>query len=157
MTKYEKALHIMEDLFAKDRIFAFATTDPESKPSVRMVDAFYDGNVFYIVTHNSTGKVKDIESNPYISMARDAHRFQGVATNIGHPLEKKNKQIREKLIQVFEPWYFRHHDENDEEMTLLQIELNTGFFYQDSTGYEVDFEKKEVESYPFVYDVVVAQ
>lgn len=156
MTEFETALRVMDDLFTQDRIFAFATVDSENKPSVRLVDVFYDGDVFFVVTHNSTGKVKDIRTNPYISMVRDAHRFSGIAHNIGHPLEDQNKEIREKLIEVFEPWYFRHHDEKDEDTTILRIDIKTGFFYQDDIGYEVDFEKKEVESYPFVYDVIVA-
>lgn len=34
----------------------------------------------------------------------------------------------EKLISAFKPWYFKHNNENDENMCYIKIELTNGFF-----------------------------
>lgn len=88
-------------------------------------------------------------------MCNKLYRFSGTACNIGHPLSEKNHEIREKLIKVFEPWYFAHNNENDENMCYIKIELKQGFFYLDGTGYKVDFEKRKAEEFPFTFDIVM--
>ena len=154
MTTFEKSLNILKELFAKDYQFALATSS-DNTPSVRFVDTFYDDDAFYIVTYAKSQKVMDIEKNPKISFCNQMYRFSGTACNIGHPLSKENHDIREKLIKVFEPWYFLHNNENDENMCYVKIILKNGFFYKDGTGYKVDFEKKQAEEFPFVFDIQV--
>lgn len=155
MSEFDEALDVLEDLFTKDTIFALATSNKENKPAVRMVDALYDNEAFYVVTYTTTDKTKEIEENNQVAMARDAHRFEGIASNIGHPLDPENEDIRRKIIEAFEPWYFQHTNEKDEEMCYLRIELTKGFFYQNGEGYEVDFTQKEVDNYPYLFDVLV--
>ncbi|WMJ77298.1 MULTISPECIES: pyridoxamine 5'-phosphate oxidase family protein [unclassified Sedimentibacter] len=153
MTKYEKSLYILEELFARDYQFALATSN-DNIPSVRFVDTFYDDCAFYIVTYAKSKKVKDIEKNPEISMCNKLYRFSGIARNIGHPLLEENHAIRQKLIEVFEPWYFAHNDENDENMCYVKIELKQGFFYKEDIGYKVDFEERKAEEFPFKVDII---
>ncbi|WP_010077397.1 hypothetical protein [Clostridium cellulovorans] len=86
-------------------------------------------------------------------MCNKLYRFIGTAYNIGHPLLEENQAIREKLIKVFEPWYFAHNNENDENMCYVKIELKQGFFYKYGTGYKVDFENKKAEEFPFTFDI----
>ena len=154
MTTYEKSLNVLDELFAKDYQFALATSN-DNLPSVRFVDTFYYNGAFYIVTYAKSQKVKDIEKNPEISMCNKLYRFRGTARNIGHPLSEKNHAIRENLIKVFEPWYFAHNNENDENMCYVRIELKQGFFYKDGTGYKVDFEKRKAEEFPFAFDIAI--
>ena len=87
-------------------------------------------------------------------MCSKLYRFTGIAHNIGHPLLEENHGIREKLIKVFEPWYFAHNNENDESMCYIKIELKLGFFYKDGIGYKVDFENRKAEEFPFTFDIV---
>lgn len=154
MTTYEKSINVLEELFAIDYQFALATSN-DNIPSVRFVDAFYNDCAFYIVTYAKSQKVKDIEKNPEISMCNKLYRFSGIARNTGHPLSEENHAIRQKLIRVFEPWYFAHNDENDENMCYVKIELKQGFFYKEGTGYKVDFEKQKAEEFPFAFDIVI--
>jgi len=156
MTTYEKSLNVLRELFAKDYQFALATSN-NNIPSVRLVDTFYDKGYFYIVTYAKSQKVKDIEKNPEVSMCNKLFRFSGTAYNIGHPLSEKNHEIREKLIRVFDPWYFAHNNENDEHMCYVKVKIKQGFFYKDGTGYKVDFEKREAEEFPFTFDIVVVE
>jgi general stress protein 26 len=153
MDVYEKAINVMNELFAKDYQFAMATVK-DNVPSVRFVDTYFDNDSFYLVTYSKSQKVQELNINSEVSMCNKLYRFSGNAHNIGHPLLAENKTIREKLIKVFEPWYFEHNNENDENMCYVKIDLKLGSFYKDGTGYKVNFEKKEVEQFPFDFDII---
>lgn len=147
----------MDELFSKDCIFALATTN-ENKPSVRMIDTYYEDGVFYIVTYAQSTKVKELETNEKVALCNNkAYRFEGIAHNIGHPLAPENSTIREKLIQAFEPWYFKHNNEKDKDMCYIKIEIQNGFFYKDNIGYKVDFKNSRVETFPFTFDIVLPE
>lgn len=156
MKIFERSLSVLEELFAKDYQFALATSK-DNLPSVRFIDAYYDDGAFYIVTHAKSQKTIEIENNPKISMCNELYRFSGTAINIGHPLLVENSVIREKLIKVFEPWYFAHNNENDENMCYIKIKLERGFFYLNGTGYKVDFQNKEAEEFPFTFEIVIVE
>jgi len=153
MNAYEEGLGVLETLFARDYQFALATSN-NNIPAVRFIDTFYNNGAFYIVTYGKSHKVKEIEYNPVVSLSKDLYRFTGIARNIGHPLLKENLKIREKLIKVFEPWYFAHNDENDENMCYIRVDLKDGLYYKDGTGYKVNFESKTAEKFPFIFDIV---
>ena len=122
MNVYEKSIHVMNELFARDYQFAMATVK-DNTPSVRFVDTFYESGSFYVVTHSKSQKVQELKINNQVSLCNKLYRFSGSGYNIGHPLLTENRAIREKLIKVFEPWYFAHNNENDENMCYVKIEL----------------------------------
>ncbi len=153
MDVYEKSIHVMNELFARDYQFAMATVK-DNTPSVRFVDTFYESGSFYVVTHSKSQKVQELKINNQVSLCNKLYRFSGSGYNIGHPLLTENRAIREKLIKVFEPWYFAHNNENDENMCYVKIELKEGFFYKDGTGYKVSFQQKEAEQFPFDFDII---
>lgn len=151
MAKFEKTIDILEEHFGGDYIYVFATSN-DNIPSTRVVDAYYDNGAFWIVTYGTTRKVKELEKNPNVSLCNNFHVFNGKAYNVGHPLDESNKKIREKLIKVFEPWYFAHNNEEDKDMCYVKIEPETGFFHKDKSGYRIDFVNKKVEEIPFTPD-----
>lgn len=152
MAEYEKSLQVLDELFGRDYQFALATAR-ENVPSVRIIDTYYSDGAFYVVTYGKSAKVIDIEQNEKISMCNNLYRFFGEAQNLGHPLKKENLEIREKLIKVFEPWYFLHNNENDENMCYVKITPERGFFYKDGIGYQVNFKDKTTESFPFNFEI----
>ena len=150
MPVYQESIKVLESLFARDSFFAFATSK-DNVPSVRIVDAFYDDYCFYIVVSGRTQKIREIALNENVALCHEMYRFTGKAYNIGHPLHPENQEIRSKLIKVFEPWYFAHNNEDSNEMYYIKVELVTGFFHKDGTGYRVDFINKSAESMPFEF------
>lgn len=154
MKLYKKSMDIMNELFGRNYQFALATSYYDM-PSVRFVDTFYYDESFYFVTDANSKKVKDIEANPNVSLCNKEYRFSGSAYNIGHPLEKHNAEIREKLLLAFEPWYFKRNSEKDENLTYIKIKLSNGFFYKDGRGYIVDFINNEVEDFPFEFNKII--
>ena len=150
MNKYDECLKVMEELFARDSFFALATAK-DNIPSVRYIDTYYKDGAFYIVTHESLGKVQELTSNPNVALCHFGSRFNGVAKNIGHPLDERNKEIREILIKEFEPWYFPHNNEEDKGMCYVKVDLTEGSFQKgehDETIYKIDFKNKTGEIIP---------
>lgn len=156
MGSYEESLRVMEHLFQKDTQFALATVKDEV-PSLRFVDVYYEDAAFYIVTYGKSRKVQEITENPNVALCKNLYSFQGKASNIGHPLQEENKEIRKHLVNAFEPWYFEHNNEEDQQMCYVKVELTNGFFYEKGTAYRVDFLKKEVESFPFTFDIKILE
>ncbi|MGL1891627.1 MAG: pyridoxamine 5'-phosphate oxidase family protein [Spirochaetaceae bacterium] len=148
MSEYEKCLEVMIQLFKKDFMFSFATAK-DNIPSVRIVDTYYYDGAFWIVTYSKSNKVKELESNANAALCKNLYTFKGKAFNVGHPLEEKNSEIREKLIKVYESWYFLHNNEKDKNMCYVKFVPETGFFYKNGTGYKANFINKEVECFPF--------
>jgi uncharacterized pyridoxamine 5'-phosphate oxidase family protein len=154
MDTYEEALKLMEELFARDYQFALSTCSGD-KPSVRFIDTYYKDGSFWVVTYRKSRKVKDILQNPNVELCYKLFRFSGKAYDMGHPLKEENLEIRKELIKVFEPWYFAHNDENDENMCYVRIDLESGFFYKDGKAYAVDFINKTSRVFPFEVDIVI--
>ena len=146
----------MKELFERDYQFALATVN-NNIPSVRFIDTYYDDGCFYIVTYATSKKVKEIEMNKNVSLCNKSYSFNGEAFNLGHPLKPNNSGIREKLIHAFEPWYFKHNNESDENMCYVKVELKNGFFYKDGVGYKVDFLVQQASEFPFEFDIVLTE
>jgi len=153
MDTYFKALKVMNELFARDCQFAMATVQGNT-PSIRFVDTYYEDGSFYVVTYSKSRKVQELSDNSQVALCNQLYRFSGNAYSIGHPLSAENKALRDTLIRVFEPWYFAHNNENDENMCYVKIELKEGFIYKDGIGYHVNFQLKEAEQFPFDYDII---
>lgn len=145
--EFEKLNKKLIRQFGKDRNMALATSF-EDVPTIRIVDTYYWNSSFYIVTHESSEKVKQIMKNKYVSLCTNTHEFQGEAIHIGHPLDEKNKEIRALLTDAFSNWYFAHNDESDPKMCYVQVKLNTASTHFNKIGYEVDFNTQAVTRFP---------
>lgn len=153
MSTFTKSLTVMDDLFGKDCTFSFATAK-EGVPSVRVIDTYYHGEAFYIVTYANSQKGKEIEGNPSVALCNSFFRFTGKAYNLGHPLKPENAELRKTLIKVFAPWYFAHNNEDHEHMCFVKVTLDHGFCFKDGAGYKIDFAKKTAETFPFAPDSI---
>lgn len=155
--EYREVLRLLEAQFGKDCQFALATA-ADGRPTVRFVDACCFGGGFHIVTNAASRKARQIQVNPNVSLtSRRMHTFTGKAHLIGHPLEPQNAQVRERLIEAFRPWYFRHNDESSADMCYIRVDPEEGFFHRDGVGYRIDFLKKSAEAFPFVFDITFTE
>ncbi len=144
----DQICEIMKPLFAKDCTFYLATAK-NNRPSIRVVDTYYENGSFWIVTYGKSRKVDEILHNPRVALCNNFHRFSGRAYHADHPLQKENQAIRELLTDAFKPWYFLHNDESDEAMCYIRIELESGFCHDNGTGYEINFIEQTVKTSPF--------
>lgn len=134
-----EALAIMDERFGHDSLIALATTDGNT-PYVRAVNTYYENGSFYVITYAESNKMRQIESNPRVSICGDWFTAHGIGENRGHILADENAEIASKLRCAFAEWYDNGHtDESDPNTVILQIKLTHGVLLSHGTRYEIEF------------------
>lgn len=136
MDDYEEGVKLLEEKFGggKDVVIALATVARElgaegrPRPAVRCVDAYYEDRVFYVTSHSSSNKMREIAENPEVSVAGCSEMFtaSAIGENLGWVMDPKNEALRAKLRAAFAPWYESANDERDEGCCILAIRLTEG-------------------------------
>jgi len=129
----------MNERFGHDNLISLATLDG-NRPSVRIVNSYYEEGVFYTVTYALSNKMRQIKQNPEVAICGEWFTAHGVGENLGYVRDEKNKEIMMKLRVVFAEWYDNGHtDENDLNTCLLKVLLTDGILFHEGTKYEIDF------------------
>ena len=137
LTKQVEA--ILVERFGKDSIIALATA-VDNVPYVRSVDAFYEDGAFYVLTHELSSKMKQIEQNPTVSISGEWFTAHGKGINLGYFGKADNATIANRMRQVFSAWIDNGHSNFEDINTcILCIELSSGILYSNGTRYEIDF------------------
>jgi len=137
--KDSEALSLMAGRFGHDTLLSLATLEG-SRPAVRIVNAYYEGGSFYIVTYALSNKMKQIGRNPDVAVCGEWFTASGMGENIGHPRDEKNKALMAVLREVFAAWYGNGHvDENDPHTCILRIRLTNGVLFDHGTKYDINF------------------
>ncbi len=130
---------IMNERFGHDTLIALATSD-NNVPYVRTVNAYYEKNSFYVITYAKSGKMQQIEKNPITAVSGDWFAAHGKGENLGWFLKKENRNIAEKLRNVFSSWIDNGHNNFDDENTvILRIKLTHGTLFSNGTRFDIDF------------------
>ena len=133
----EQAEEIMRARFGKDTVIALATEE-NGEPFVRFVNAFYEDRKFYVITWGLSAKVRQIEKNPLAAVAGDWFTGHGRGENLGFIGRAENRQIADKLKEVFSEWICNGHtDLKDENTIILRVELTDGILLSHGTKYEL--------------------
>ena len=140
MEKLTKEINaILLERFGKDSIIALATA-VDNIPYVRSVDAFYEDGAFYVLTHGLSGKMKQIEQNPTVSLSGEWFTAQGKAINFGYFGKEENTCIANKMKRVFSAWIDNGHNNFEDINTcILCIQLTHGVLFSNGTRYEIEF------------------
>ena len=134
-----KAETMLLERFGKDSLISLATS-VENVPYVRTVDAFYNNDAFYVLTHALSGKMKQVEKNPIVAISGEWFTAHGRGINLGWFGSDENKAIAEKMRIVFADWIDNGHSNLEDKNTIiLRIELTEGVLFSDGTRYEIDF------------------
>ena len=134
---------IMLERFGKDSLISLATSE-NNIPHVRVVDAFYENGAFYVLTYALSGKMKQIEKNTVVAIAGDWFTAHGKGVNLGWFGAEENKEIAEKMRNVFAEWIDNGHNNFDDVNTcILKIELTEGVLFSHGTRYEIDFTEEK--------------
>jgi uncharacterized pyridoxamine 5'-phosphate oxidase family protein len=155
MTKYENAIKLLEELCGNDKeeLIALATisstpnSEGKTRPSVRMVCAYYEDGRFYISTDATKNKMLEIEQNNEVAVAGIGwYTFNGIAENLGWVKDEKNGAIRARFKKVFD-WFDEVGDEDNPNSIVLCVTLTEGVIIDHSRKYgdlryEIDFRSK---------------
>jgi len=129
--------NILKERFSTDSLISIATVDSYGTPWVRTVDAIYMNGAFYIITHNSTNKMKHISINPIVAICGEWFSEHGKAESLGYICKEENKILADKLREAFASWYDNGHtNENDVNTIILKITVTDGIIYKDGKRFE---------------------
>ena len=132
---------IMDERFGKDNVISLATSE-ENLPYVRYVNAYYENGAFYVITYALSNKMKQIEKNPAVALAGDWFTATGKGVNLGWFGKTENKETADRLRKVFAEWIDNGHtDFEDENTSILCIQLKQGVLFSHGTRFEIDFTK----------------
>lgn len=141
----ETTAQIMDERFGADTLLSVATVDGE-KPSVRIVDAYYEEGAFYIITHALSNKMQQITKNPTVAVCGEWFTAHGIGVNLGHVKAESNTEIMSKLRVVFDEWYDNGHtNEEDPNTCILCVRLTDGVLFHHGTRYDIDFTPENQE------------
>ena len=145
-TSYEesKVVEILKERYSQDTVLLIATAK-DNVPTVRCVDTFYHDGSFWIVTDLRCNYVKEIQSNKHVMISDGGHnRLWCNAEVAGHPLEEKNKAIREVYMKVFHHWYKEVNNEDLDTVCYIKVTPYKGYIHKDKLGYQFNIEEDSV-------------
>ena len=135
----KEAEKILMERFGKDSIIALATAVNEI-PYVRNVNTFYVDGAFYVLTYGLSNKMKQIEVNPTVALTGEWFTAHGKGVNLGYFGKEENKEIANKMREVFSAWIDNGHNNFDDVNTcILRIDLTDGLLLSHGIRYEIDF------------------
>jgi hypothetical protein len=150
---FKEAAAVMTDLYGKDTAMSLATVNGD-KANIRVVNAYYKENVFYVTTYALSNKMKEILKNPNVALNHHLFVAHGIGKNIGNPLDAPNLSLREELKRAFIAFYDKHVDEQDENTCILKISLNDALVFAHDFKYIIDFKNQTATREDFVVDIV---
>ena len=131
-----EAERILQERFGKDSVIALATEE-KGIPYVRYVNAYYEGECFYVITHALSNKMRQIGNNPVVALTGEWFTAHGKGANLGYFGKPENQHIAEKLKVAFAEWIDNGHtDFSDENTIILRIKLTDGVLLSHGTRYE---------------------
>lgn len=143
MSKYERAMEILQHRFGKDMLISVATVSG-GKPHVRTVDAYYENGAFYVVTYTLSTKMHHIAANNDVAVCGEWFTAHGVGENLGWIRDESNDEIAGKLRHAFAAWLGNGHvNEDDKNTCILRIRLEDGVLNNEGVRYEIDFAAAE--------------
>ncbi|CCV63774.1 conserved hypothetical protein [Alteracholeplasma palmae J233] len=137
-------IKIIEEKYSKDTVLLIATAK-NNVPSVRCVDTFYYDGSFWIVTNLNCNYVKEVQYNEHVMISDAGHnRFWCKAFITGHPLDDKNKSIREIFMKVFHHWYKEVNNEKLNSVCYIKVTPYKGYIHKDKLGYSFNIDDDSV-------------
>ncbi len=152
MNLYYEGIQVMDELYGKDVPMPLATVN-NGRANVRVIDAFYKEKAFYITTYALSSKMKEIEKNPHVALNHNLFVAHGIGKNLGHPLEDKNKELREDLRRVFYQFYDKHVDEQDKNTCILKVELEDALLFANDAKYSINFINETAKKEKYIVDI----
>ncbi len=138
------SLSVMAEHFGRDRQYSFVTVN-NGVPSVRIVDCYYEGGCFYMMTNRLSEKMKHIAVSADIALCGDDMFFcNGRVENMGYIYSEQNTPLTERLKVIFTAWFDSIYGSWGEDMILLRIKPSTCHFRADGKPYDVEFSEAVV-------------
>ena len=142
MNRYDEAQKVMIERFGHDTLLSVSTID-NNRPSVRIVDSYYEDGAFYTVTYALSNKMRHIKANPEVAVCGEWFTARGIGENLGYVRDERNAAMMVKLRAAFASWYDNGHtNEDDPNTCLLRVRLTDAVLFSHGMKYDIDFVNK---------------
>lgn len=135
---YARALEVMKENFSHMTIMSFGTC-ANNIVAVRDVNTYYQDGKMYILSKKTNTLMHDIAICPNVGMCHGAHNMQGVAKDLGHPLEPQNEALRKKLKKEFSLNYGEYVTEDNPDMRIVEVTLTKAETFTRYHRYAIDY------------------
>ncbi len=153
MNTFKSATELMTEQLGHDVVISLATCKGNGV-NVRNVNGYYKDGSFYVITHMSTHKMKEIEEKYNVAICKDLMCAQGIGENLGNPKIEQNLALTKELQEVFIAFYNLHVNEDDTGTCILKITLTSAVVFSTNTKYVIDYENGTATQTPFINDIV---
>jgi general stress protein 26 len=154
MDVFGEAIQVMAEQFGHDVAVSLATVSG-GRPNVRVVNAYFAEDAFYITTYGLSNKMKEIAANPHVAICHNLFVGHGTGANLGSPVAERNSALREVLREVFCAFYEWHVNEADPSTCILKVTLSDAAVFTQDAKYLVDFDSHTANKQPFVNDIIL--
>lgn len=141
MEVYTRALEVMEENFGHIVEMALASVSNDVV-SIRDLHAYYNDGKMYVLSKVGNSLMKDLSVCKNVAFCHGQSSMQGVAKDLGHPLEAQNAALRKRLKREFSMDYNAYANESDSDMRILEITLTKAETFTRYHHYEIDFVAK---------------
>lgn len=138
MDIYNRALEVMEENFGHIVEMALASVS-NNVVSIRDLHAYYREGKVYVLSKVGNSLMHDLETCQNVALCHGQSTMQGVAKNLGHPLEDRNADLRKRLKKEFSMDYNAYANESNPDMRILEITLTKAETFTRYHHYEIDF------------------
>lgn len=126
----------MAERFGKDSLLALATVENGS-PYTRAVNAYYENGAFYVITNALLNKMRHINNGSAVGICGEWFTGHAYGISLEYFCKKENKEISDKLKNVFSAWINNGHNNFEDENTIiLCLKLTDGVLFVHGTRYE---------------------
>ena len=141
---YKRALEVMEENFGHVVEMSLGSS-ADGEVAVRDLNAYYVDGKMYVLSKITNTLMHHIAKCPNVGLCHGSHNMQGVARDLGHPLEQANADLRKKLKKQFSMNYDEYVTESNPDMRIIEIDITKAETYTRYHRYNVDFVNKCAE------------
>lgn len=141
---YARALQVMEENFSHVVELSVASA-ANGEVAARDLNAYYRDGKVYVLSKSGNTLMKHIAVCSAVGLCHGSHNMQGVARNLGHPLDPQNAELRKRLKREFSLNYTDYVTESNPEMRIVEITLTKAETYTRYHRYEIDFVAQTAE------------
>ena len=150
----ELALFFNKMGIAKKMVLA---TCAEERTTARMMSCILLENKIYVQTDKCFLKYQQITINPNVALCFDNVQIEGVASDIGHPLDKSNECFAVLYKEHFRGSYDKYTGISNERLLRISPTFITLWEYDNGKPYRVFFDIKEEKVYTEYYECCITE
>jgi len=114
----------------KRELFSTLATCAGNRVTIRPMSHINDGLAIFFQTDNDSLKMRQIRINPNVAMCVGTYEIEGVATELGHPLDDKNVFFAKAYKEKHPGSFAKYSSCGDEVVVMVKPKLVRQWRYE---------------------------